>query len=263
MNKIARNMGRALGMPALVIGLMTPALAQDTASGTLGTQQITPEAKAVLDRMTAAVRGLQAYSVQAHGTRDEVIDHGYKLQHNESASLLVQRPNHMRAEVSGDLRNRLFVYDGKTITILSPDDNRYATAPATEDMGTLIGDLLDSGAELPLVDVLYQATAGTLTEQVRTGQVVGDAVVEGVACDHLAFRQTDTDWQLWVEKGRSLPRKIVITTRHEVGDPQFSAVLTWNTQPKLDKDSFSFVPPKDSQGIPFVQPGVFVVGGGQ
>jgi hypothetical protein len=45
-----------------------------------------------------------------------------------------------------------------------------------------------------------------------------------VLCDHLAFRQLDTDWQLWVEKGsRPLPRKIVITTRYEVGDPQFSA----------------------------------------
>jgi hypothetical protein len=75
------------------------------------------------------------------------------------------------------------VYDGKTITIHSPDDNVYATAPATDSLGTLIGDLLDAGVELPLIDVLYQATAGTLMENVRTGQVVGDAEVEGVACD--------------------------------------------------------------------------------
>jgi hypothetical protein len=180
-----------------------------------------------MDRMGAYLKGLQAYTIQAHGTRDEVVAHGFKLQHNEMASLSVQRPNKMRAEVSGDLRDREFVYDGANLVIYSPDDAAYATAPATQNLGALIGDLLATGAELPLVDVLYQATAGTLTENVINGLLVGDSAVEGVACDHLAFRQTDTDWQLWVEKGdRPVPRKIVITTRHEVGDPQFQAVMT-------------------------------------
>jgi len=260
MNKFARALRLSLLPAALLLGMSSPVFAQDAT----GAQQITPEAQAVLDRMTTYMKGLQAYSISAHGTRDEVIDHGYKLQHNETASLQVQRPNQMRASISGDLRNREFVYDGKTITISSPDDNAYATTPATDNLGTLIGDLLDTGVELPLIDVLYQATAGTLTEQVRTGQVVGDSVVEGVACDHLAFRQSDADWQLWVEKGaRALPRKIVITTRNEVGDPQFSAVLTWNTQPKFDKNSFVFAPPKDANHIPVVQPEAYVAGEGK
>jgi hypothetical protein len=258
MNALARKLRRSVLLPVLALGLATPVLAQDTPPG----QEITPEARAVLDRMSAYLKNLQAYTIQAHGTRDEVIEHGYKLQHNETASLQVQRPNKMRAEVSGDLRNREFVYDGATITIDSPDDNVYATTPATDKLGTLIGDLLDRGVELPLIDVLYQATAGTLTENVRTGQLVGDAEIEGVDCDHLAFRQTDADWQLWVEKGdRPLPRKIVITTRHEVGEPQFSAVLTWNTQPKFTKDSFTFVPAKDAHKIAFTEPGAYAAAG--
>ena len=257
MNDAPRKLRRLMLPAALLLACSTPAFAQTAPPG----QEVTAEARAVLDRMTTYMKGLQAYTIQAHGTRDEVIDHGYKLQHNESASLKVQRPNKMRAEVSGDLRNREFVYDGATITIDSPDDNVYATAPATDNLGTLIGDLLDRGVELPLIDVLYQATAGTLLENVRTGQLVGDAEVEGVACDHLAFRQTDADWQLWVEKGdRPLPRKIVITTRNEVGDPQFSSVLTWNTQPKFTKDSFVFVPDKDAHKVSFVEPQAYAAG---
>ena len=260
MDTFARTLRRSLLLPALMAGLAMPAFAEDAPRTPPG-QEITPEAKAVLDRMTASVKALQTYSIQAHGTRDEVIAHGYKLQHNETASLLVQRPNKMRAEVSGDLRNRSFVYDGALLTIYSPDDAAYASAPATDTLGTLIGEVLDAGVELPLIDVLYQATAGTLTENVRTGTLVGDSEVEGVVCDHLAFRQTDADWQLWVEKGaRALPRKIVITTRHEVGDPQFSAVLTWNTQPRIGKDSFSFAPPKEAKQIAFVEPGAFAGG---
>lgn len=259
--KTLRNLRRPLLPVVLLFACSLPALAQDSAPPG---QEITPEARAVIDRMNAYLKGLQAYSIQAHGTRDEVIAHGYKLQHNESASLLVQRPNQMRAEVSGDLRNRGFYYDGKTLVVSSPDDNAYASTANSQTLGELIGDMLDSGVELPLVDVLYSATAGTLTENVRTGTLVGDADVEGVACDHLAFRQTDADWQLWVEKGaRALPRKIVITTRHEVGDPQFSATLTWNTSPKFNKDSFTYTPPKDAKQIPFAQPQAVAAGGAQ
>ena len=257
MKQFARELRRSLLLSALVLGLSAPVLAQDAPPG----QQISPEAKAVLDGMTNYMKSLQAYSIEAHGTRDEVIDHGFKLQHNETAWLKVQRPNKMRAEVSGDLKNREFVYDGKTITIDNVDDNAYASAPATDDLGKLIGDILDSGAELPLIDVLYQGTAGTLTENVRTGLVVGDTEIEGVPCTHLVFRQPDTDWQLWVEKGdRPVPRKIVITTLHEVGDPQYSATLTWNTQPRFDKDTFTYVPDKDAQKVAFAQPDAFAAG---
>ena len=30
---------------------------------------------------------------------------------------------------------------------------------------------------------------------------IGRGVVEGVECEHLAFRNLDTDWQIWVEVG--------------------------------------------------------------
>jgi hypothetical protein len=251
---------RSLLMSALLFGLSLPALAQDAAAGPPG-QYIEPDAKVVLDRMTTYMRGLQSYSIQSRGTRDEVLLRGYKLQHNESSTITVQRPNKMHAKVSGDLRRREFVYDGATMTIYSPDDAAYATAAAPGSLKDLIGGLLDTGVELPLIDVLYQSAAGTLTENVLTGLLIGEVEIEGVACDHLVFRQADADWQLWVEKGaRPLPRKLVITTRHEVGDPQFSAVMTWNTQPKLTDSSFKFVPPKDAKQITFAQPEAFLAG---
>src|SRR4249919_2887987 len=103
-----RNLRRSLLMPALLLGLSMPAFAQEAAPAAAADpgQYITPEAKAVMDRMNAYMKSLQAYTIQAHGTRDEVIAHGYKIQNNEAASIAVQRPNKMRAEITGDLRNR-------------------------------------------------------------------------------------------------------------------------------------------------------------
>ena len=50
--------------------------------------------------------------------------------------------------------------------------------------------------------------------------------MDGVVCDHLAFRNLDTDWQIWVESGeRPLPRKYVITSKTVAAAPQYTLRL--------------------------------------
>ena len=36
--------------------------------------------------------------------------------------------------------------------------------------------------------------------------------------------------------------------------------MTWNVNPKFDKDSFTFEPPKGANKIPFAQPEAFLAG---
>jgi len=229
------------------------AAAMPTAEQTLeGQTVVTPEAQAVLDRMTATLTGLRELEVTGDITRDEVLSYGYKIQHNEHAKLQVHKPDGLRSEVTGDIKQRTYVYDGKTLVTYAPDVNAYGTAEAPATLGELVDTLLDAGIEMPLIDMLYNGTAGSLTEEVRVGILVGETQVDGVATDHLAFRQPDIDWQLWVEKGpRALPRKIVITTRYAVGDPQYTAILHWNTSPKFDAKTFTLVPPAGATKIPY------------
>ena len=213
---------------------------------------VSPEAQAVLDRMTAFLRAQQAFTIDSEATRDEVVSHGYKLKDHETSTLSVQRPNRLRAQIDGDLRTRTIVYDGSRIALYSPAHAAYVRAKAPGTLAELVGRLFDAGLDLPLADVLYQATNGTLTEGVRGGVLVGTSTIDGVACDHLAFRQADVDWQMWVQQGATpLPRKIVITTRYEVGEPQFEASLRWNLAPKFRADTFTFVPPADAAEIAF------------
>jgi hypothetical protein len=153
-------------------------------------------------------------------------------------------------EVEGDIKNRTYVYDGTQLTVFAPDLNVYSTTAAPGTLGELVRALLDTGVEIPLIDMLYQGNNGNLAEDVRVGIVVGDSEVDGVATDHLAFRQPDVDWQLWVEKGaQALPRKLLITTRYEVGDPQYQATLQWDLKPTIAEKSFAFVPPADATRI--------------
>jgi len=247
-------------LSALLLAVTAPLAAEEAATSAkteVPAQVISPDAQAVIDRMTAYLRTLKTFSIDSHSTRDEVVAFGYKLQHNEHAISTVQLPNKLRAEISGDLRDRTVVYDGAKIVIYSPDDDAYARTSAPDTVNKLINNLLDAGIEMPMVDVLAQTSSGSLTENVRGGVLVGDSEIDGSDCDHLAFRQPTVDWQLWVEKGdKPVPRKIVITTRYEVGDPQYQSTLRWNLNPKIDASTFTFTPPKDAKEIPFSNPAV-------
>jgi hypothetical protein len=43
----------------------------------------------------------------------------------------------------------------------------------------------------------------------------------------------------------------VITTRYEVGDPQYQATLHWDLKPRIHNSTFEFAPPKGATEIPF------------
>lgn len=70
-------------------------------------------------------------------------------------------------------------------------------------------------------------------------------VVDGVECEHLAFRTTETDWQIWIERGpHPIPRKFVIANKHVNAAPQYTLrIKEWKTDPTAGNDSFAFAPP--------------------
>jgi hypothetical protein len=72
-------------------------------------------------------------------------------------------------------------------------------------------------------------------------------------CHHLAYREKDTDWQIWVEdSAMALPCRYVITSTNVKGAPEFSVTLSdWNTSPKLEGIDFVFRPPHDAMQIEF------------
>jgi hypothetical protein len=250
-----------LRTPLLLAGVLLAAIAplsaQDAAAPAAAAgplmepaQRISIEAQAVIDRMTAALQNTKVASITSHSTSDEVLPFGYVLQNNQAVTLTFQSPNKLRAEVSGDIRNRTYVYDGANFFIYSPDDNVHTQIKAPDTTGKLVSGLLDIGVEMPLLDVLYQGHSGTLLENVKTGIHMGDTSVQGVECELLAFRQATIDWQICVQKSDGLPRKFAITTRYAYGQPQVEHLLTWNLKPTITADTFTFKAPEGSVAIP-------------
>ena len=216
------------------------------------TPAIDPEAMAALQRMGAYLRTLRSFEVQTNTNIDMVMaEDGRKLQFEGAGLYRVRRPNAFFIEQRTDRRHRQYFYDGSTFTVYSPRMHYYAQVAAP---GTII-ETINLAEErynvfLPLTDLFYWGTPEDESENITSAQRIGFARIGDAATDHYAFQQGDIDFQIWIQRGeRPLPLKVVLTSRHIEGDPQFSSVLRWNLTPRFNATAFRFTPSAEARRI--------------
>ena len=217
---------------------------------------VDPAATQILKRMTDYLSGLRQFSVHTHNNWEDLLDFGQRVDLLVSASVVVSRPNRLRAERKGDILSQALYYDGKTVTLYNPDEKVYATEPAPPTIEGMLDFARDSlGLIIPAGDLLYRDAYALLMQDVTAAVVVGKSVVGGVVCDHLAFSRPGVDFQVCVAaSGPPLPLLYVVT---DTGTPGLLSVVTvmsdWNTSPNVADDRFGFVPPPGAQPITFMR----------
>jgi hypothetical protein len=219
------------------------------------TTGVEPQAEKLLKRMSDYLASRQQFTLQGESTLEAVLTSGQKLQYDSPATLIVSRPNKLRAHRKGDLANQEFFYDGKSLTLYNPKENLYATtaAPATLD------EALDFAREkldiiAPAAELLYKNAAEKMLKEASSGILVGPSMIGGVKTTQLAFRGAEVDWQIWIDDGdKPLPRKFVLTSTKVTGTPQFTILIrNWDVAAKLSNQEFSFTPPKGAKKIEFL-----------
>jgi len=238
---------RKLPLAVLLLGAAAPVAAAPAKEAR------DPKALAALDAMGAFLRSQVDIKVLGEMTTDDVIGGDQKVQYTGTAELTVRRPDRMRATINDDRRNEQIFYDGKQYTVYLPKVNFYASFEAPPNLAGLI-DVAEKryGLDLPLVDLFAWGTERSRPQDILTATRLGMSMVKGTPCDHYAFHQADIDWQVWIQQGdRPLPRKLVITTRTEKSQPEYSVVYTWDLAPKISPQMFTFVVPPGAHRIDF------------
>jgi len=214
---------------------------------------VDPAALTALTRMAAYLQTLVVFRVEVATEREDVLDNGLKVQFDGLTSLLVRKPDRVRADVSSDRQDRQYFYDGKQFTLWARRLNLYATAPAPPTVGELVNVIEERyGIEFPLVDLFRWGTAGASSADITDAVDLGPSDVGGTNCRHYALRQAGLDWQIWIQQGDfPLPRKLVLTTTTDEARPQFQATYAWNLAPSFNDADFAFDPPTGAQRISF------------
>lgn len=237
----------ACGLTALAVLFTTAAQAESPA--------IDQEADKVLKRMSNYLGDIKQFSVDMDNTIEVLLDSGQKIMLAHSGSVSLKRPDKFKISRKGDVVDQDFFYDGKMFVLHGKNVGFYASIDAPDTIDSALDYAIEAlDLVAPGADLLHQNSYGILTEDVISGIYVGKGFINGVESHHLAFRNSEVDWQLWVQTGdKPLPVKFVITSKWTAGSPQFELNLkNWNTKPKLADEMFTFAPPKGVERIDFV-----------
>jgi hypothetical protein len=237
----------ALGVLALSASVSTEVRAQAPV--------VDPAATQILQKMTDYLGSLKQFSVHTQNTLEDVLDSGHRVDFDVSSSVIVSRPNKIRAERKGELIDQAFYYDGKTLTLYNPSDKVYATVPVPGTFEGVFKFMYESlGFLVPVSDLVYPNAFPLLMQDVTFAKVVGKAFIGGVKCDHLLFSRPGVDFQVWVADGdRPLPRKYVVTDTTTPALLSITTVMSdWNVAPSVADSRFTFVPPKGTKAITFM-----------
>ena len=215
-------------------------------------EQRDPEAIAALERMGDHLRSIMTFGVTGDITTEEVLDTGQTIQYTGAIDLIAQRPGRLRANLDSSRKRRQYYYDGRTLTIWAPRQAYYATVqapPSIKEMLDVTATRL--GLVIPFADLFEFGVNPELTQRLTSATVVGVEAIDDKTCTHYAYRQPDVDWEIWIETGdRPLPCMYRITDLRDPARPDYEARLTWDLNPTITPETFTFVAPEGADRIP-------------
>jgi hypothetical protein len=212
------------------------------------------DAAQILKAMSDYVSSQQTISLTFNSDVEVITPEIQKVQFASSGKMLLQRPGKLRANRVGGYTDVEIVSDGKTVTILGKNINAYAQSEVAGSVDKLVDVLRDQySLEFPGADLLVSNPYEVLMADVLESKHIGQGVIDGIECEHLAFRNQDTDWQLWVEAGEHpIPRKLVITSKATAAAPQYSLLIKdWKTDAGMGTDTFALQLPSDAKKVDF------------
>ena len=157
------------------------------------------QAKSLLRAMSDYLAAQKAISFDYDSNLEIVSTDQQKVGLASSGTLTLNRPDRLHATRTGGFANVEMAFDGKTLTLLGKNANLYAQVEAPGTIDQLVDVLRDKyHRPVPAADLLMSDPYKELMPLVTGVKDLGSGVIQGIECDHLAFRTKEVDWQIWI-----------------------------------------------------------------
>jgi hypothetical protein len=209
----------------------------------------------IVERMSGKLASAQAFTVTTQETREIVKSNGQPQTLALTRKVMVRRPDRMYVETAGDRQNELW-YDGVGLTMAMHKEKVFGQARMPETLDRMLDALNERyGIATPVADYAYSSPAKALLTSTTTGGWVARETIDGKPADHLSFKDTGVDWDVWIAaSGDPVPVKAIVkftdTKRIRKVDVTFR---DWNLAPQIAADRFTPKVPADYEGIAILQ----------
>jgi hypothetical protein len=232
------------------------------------------EAKKLLKAMSDYLAAQTAMSFGFDSVLEVVTHDGQKLALASSGAVTLNRPDKIHAARSGGFVDTEVLFDGKTLTLVGKNANKYTQLEVPGTVDHVIDELRDEyNRPLPAADLLTTNAYDGLMEDVYDSKDLGSGVINGTECDFLAFRKDEVDWQIWIAQGdKPYPCRFSVTSKLVDNGPQYIVqVRDWKAGSDVAADDFVFANATNAEKIDVSElkdkisdlPGHFSIGGGQ
>lgn len=195
------------------------------------------------------------FSFTAETEYDAQQRNGQKIEFGGVRKVTVERPNKVRTDiVERDGSKKAFIFDGKDIYYSDLGQNVYASVPRPGDINQAMDYFTESlQMPLPLGQLISSDVSEMVKKEISAGGFVDQSTINGVLCDHLAFRTENIDLQVWIaSEGDPLLMRLLIDFKNAPSEPQFRAMFKdWNFKPDISDSLFLFKPADGMQKIAF------------
>jgi len=240
-------------------GEVRPVTGNDTAEGRALNRRVelvrftdSAEAKKLLKAMSDYLDAQQAISFDYDAVLEVVTNDKQKLALASSGNVALNRPDKIRTARAGGFVDVETLFDGKTLTLLGKNANKYTQLEVPGTIDQLIDELREKyDRPLPAADLLGSNSYAALMDDVYDSKDLGSGVINGAECDFLAFRQDEVDLQIWIAQGDiPHPCRYVITSRLVADGPQYIVEFrNWKSGEKAVKDDFAFLNSTNAEKI--------------
>ncbi|WP_442202011.1 DUF2092 domain-containing protein [Rhizobium sp. RAF56] len=201
------------------------------------------EAKALLKAMSDYLDAQKTISFGYDSNLEVVTKDHQKLLLASSGTIEIARPDKIRVARTGGFADVETVFDGKTLTVLGKNLNLYTQVEVPGTIEHLVDELREKlHKPIPGADLLLPNVYNELMADVVDVKDLGSGVIGGKECDHLAFRNKDVDWQIWIAQGEQpYPCRYMVTAKKVDRAPQYSIqIRDWKTGTDVAADDFAF-----------------------
>ncbi|MGZ8347158.1 MAG: DUF2092 domain-containing protein [Allosphingosinicella sp.] len=248
--RLAQIVGAALAIGVSVTLPASPVSAQATPQATASSES----ARRVLRSMSDYLAAQRHLSARFEVGLEIITPEVQKIQFAASGDFLLSRPNNVRVSRLGGYSDVQMYFNGQRATIVDRDGRKYAHLEVPGTVDQLVDRLRDQySLQMPGFDLLLANSYEELMRDVVLAHHIGTGIIDGVECEHLAFRNADVDWQIWIRAGdRPLPCRYVITSKTVAAAPQYTVQFRdWDTSPAIGRNAFAYTPPAGAAMVPF------------
>jgi hypothetical protein len=248
MERIARSYAMSLLGAACFISVFLPHRPQaQPAPAAIVQHALEPQVVDTLKRMGATLAAAPSIAVRMTGQREGRLENGQTVLLSITSAVLARKPDKLSVIVGSDLGNFALWYDGQSMTILNLVENVYAATPLAGPLDNAVTWIERRMAiEIPVRPLLSSDPYAAMFEGgSTTGVQLGRSLIGETEVDHFAFRNPDTDWEIWIEANeRALPRRISLVDRQSSPPARVTVDFDdWALGTVLPDAAFTFAAP--------------------